>query len=319
MGKFRYLVYSIAVAFVGYGIWIYNNDGQQIRNAVASIGFVGLLFLCSLSLFNYFSRYIRWRFFLQTFEDKPTFLDGLLCYCAGFALSTTPGKAGEAVRCLYFRDRHGVDHAHSFAALLADRVTDLLAAILISVAALYYFESFRWISLAAPAVVLLVLLAVFFPRPLLYCSRVAERLAPGILKPFFAAAPLFFQRAGTLFAPNVLTTGVVLGVVSWSAEAWGFAWLAQQLGCTGNTAILMGVFCLAMIAGATLPGGLGGTEAAMAVLLIALGMGQTEAMVVTVLCRLATLWLSIMVGLCATLWLAQYPVQPVKPRENKNT
>ncbi|MCC7516403.1 MAG: flippase-like domain-containing protein [Pseudomonadales bacterium] len=319
MNKLRFLAYSILVAFVGYGVWIGVSDGQRIYAAVTQVGFSGLIFLCGLSLCNYLLRYLRWRYFLRVLGDVPDFVDGLYCYCAGFALATTPGKAGEAIRCWYFRERHGVEHAHSLAALLADRLTDLVAAVFLAAAALYYFEHFRWMSWAVPSVCLLVLLAVLYPAPWLYCSQHLARYVPARLKPFFIAAPLFFERANALFKPQVLCVGVLLGFISWSAEAWGFAWLAHQLGNTGHVAILMGVFSLAMIAGVVVPGGLGGTEAAMAMLLMALGMGGSEALVVTILCRLATLWLSIALGVCAMLWLAQRPFAVSQQNAGKHT
>jgi len=301
--KYQYLIYSVIAAFAGYGIWIFYTDGTSITAALHALGFSGVLLLCSLSLCNYFLRYVRWQYFLRKLGDKPHFLDGLYCYCAGFALTTTPGKAGEAIRCLYFKNRHRVEHAHSFAALLSDRITDLVAATLIASFAIYHFSDFRWLGWAIPFVVLSIILAILFPAPWLRLCSTFEHKSPSVLKPFFAAAPLFFQRAGTLLAIRPLLIGTLLGTVSWSAEAWGFAWLAQQVGCIEPAATLMGVFCLAMIAGAALPGGLGGTEAAMAFLLIALGLGSAEAAIVTILCRLTTLWLSILIGLCAILWL----------------
>jgi uncharacterized membrane protein YbhN (UPF0104 family) len=55
---------------------------------------------------------------------------------------------------------------------------------------------------------------------------------------------------------------------------------------------------------------LGGTEAAMAVLLVAIGIGPAEAFVIAVLCRLATLWLAVLIGLLSMLWLEHRPFSP---------
>src|SRR6478609_8100039 len=106
---------------------------------MVQIGISGLLFLCLLSMTNYFLRYVRWHFMLRHLGDKPAFGDGLICYWAGFALTTTPGKMGETIRCLYFNTRHGVNNSHSFAVFLLERLSDLTPALLISTVALFYF------------------------------------------------------------------------------------------------------------------------------------------------------------------------------------
>ncbi|HQQ63570.1 MAG TPA: lysylphosphatidylglycerol synthase transmembrane domain-containing protein [Pseudomonadales bacterium] len=307
MNRFRFLVYSIVIAVGGYGLWAGMNDGQKILHAVSKVGVSGLLLLCSLSLLNYVLRYIRWYCMLRRLGDKPSWFDGLLCYWAGFALTTTPGKAGEAIRCLYFRNRHGVDNTHSLAALLTERVADLLAAMLLATGMLMRFEHFRWIAWVLLSVAALILLLVFMPSFALSINAWLHARAPHSLQPFFAGVPRFMERSASLLSPPVLTASVALGVLSWSAEAFGFAWLAIQLGSTESVVVLGGMFALSMIAGALLPGGLGGTEAAMAMQLAAVGMGPAEAFVVALICRLSTLWLAILIGLFAMLWLDAKP------------
>lgn len=306
--NFRFLIYSIILAIAGYGTWAAFNDGEKIVSAVRQIGVSGLLFLCSLSLFNYALRYLRWYLMLRRLGDKPAFGDGMLCYWAGFALTTTPGKAGEAIRCLYFKNRHGIDNAHSFAALLADRLSDLLSAMLMATGALFYFEHFRWVAWVLLALSGAILLVVFKPALLLVSARWFEQRSPAGIQSFFAAAPRFVERSASLLSPKVLLFSTLLGLVSWGAEAYGFSWLSLQLGAHASVPVLAGIFCLAMLAGSFLPGGLGGTEAAMAVLLAAVGVDPASAFVIALLCRLATLWLAVLIGLLSMLWLEHKPL-----------
>lgn len=306
MNHFRYLVYSIAFAVLGYGIWAGMNDGEEIRHAVSQIGVSGLLFLCALSICNYVLRYVRWYFLLRCLGDKPRFYDGLICYWAGFALTTTPGKMGEAIRCLYFNSRHGVNNAHSFAALLVDRISDLLPALLMSTAAFFYFPHLRWIGWLLLLLLLVILLVVYKPGLLLVLAEKAQAIAPAILLPFLQAAPRFFDRTATLVTPGILLPASALGLISWTAEAYGFSWLANLLGANADMMVLMGIFFVAMMAGVVTPGGLGGTEAVMATLLMAVGVGASQAFVVALICRIATLWLSIVIGLLSMLWLEHH-------------
>jgi uncharacterized membrane protein YbhN (UPF0104 family) len=316
--NFRFLIYSIILAVAGYGTWAALNDGAKILDAIGQIGLGGLLFLCSLSLLNYVLRYVRWYCLLRRLGDRPAFLDGMLCYWAGFALTTTPGKAGEAIRCLYFKDRHRVDNAHSFAALLADRLADLLSAMLMATGALFHFQHFQWVAWVLLALTACILFAVFRPTLLLGCANWCGRHAPATFRPFFDAAPRFVDRSASLLSPPVLLASTALGLLSWGAEAYGFAWLAQQLGTQADVMVLAGIFCLSMLAGSFMPGGLGGTEAAMAILLAALAVDPASAFVIALLCRVATLWLAVVIGLLCMLWLAHRPAPVLPPASGAN-
>lgn len=312
MNRFRFLAYSIVVAVIGYGIWAAMNDGEKIARAMAQVGVGGMLFLCSLSLVNYFLRYVRWYYLLRHLGDRPTFWDGLVCYWAGFALTTTPGKAGEVIRCLYFNTRHQVSNVHSFAALLVDRLCDLVPALLMSTWAFFHFEDFRWIGWAMLGLVVLVIVAVARPALFLAVSAWLARWVPSPIRPFFEEAPRFFEKSANLMSPGILLGACAVGLVSWCAEAYGFSWLARLLGAEADLLVLMGIFFLAMMAGVVTPGGLGGTEAVMAALLMAVGLDASAAFVVSLICRVATLWLSVVVGLLSMLWLAHRPA-PHRP------
>lgn len=67
----------------------------------------------------------------------------------------------------------------------------------------------------------------------------------------------------------------------------------------------MSIFALAMVAGALtfMPGGLGSAEVVLYVLMKTTGMGEAEAITATLLCRLATLWFAVVLGLLSVLWL----------------
>jgi hypothetical protein len=56
---------------------------------------------------------------------------GLRIYLSGFALTTTPGKAGEMFRALLLR-RLGVSVPTAFAAFISERLSDLIAVLLLT-------------------------------------------------------------------------------------------------------------------------------------------------------------------------------------------
>jgi uncharacterized protein (TIRG00374 family) len=296
---------------LGIGLWLglKDNEPRDIINAIGQIGWSGLILVCSLSLINYFLRYIRWRYLLTILGDKTGFLDGMLCYVAGFALTTTPGKAGEAVRCIYLKERHNVPHPHTLSALLSERASDALAGALLASVAFYTFQNndIRTIGIVFTAAIFSIILLLNQPALLTRLLAPLQNQPVKVLQKFVAAIPLFLQRSATLLSIKPLGAGTLIGFVSWSAEAYGFAWLAIQLGGEASIWLYMSIFAIGMIAGAIsfLPGGLGTAEAAMYLLLIATGMDSASAVIVTLVCRLATLWFAILLGLLAVLWLGK--------------
>jgi uncharacterized protein (TIRG00374 family) len=102
-----------------------------------------------------------------------------------------------------------------------------------------------------------------------------------------------------LLRPGYLLFGLSLGVLSWGLEGLSLYWIAQEVGVVGvrlETGI--GIYAMAVLAGALsfLPGGLGGTEAVMGVLLVAFGADGASAVAITLLCRIATLWFAVALG-----------------------
>jgi uncharacterized protein (TIRG00374 family) len=93
--------------------------------------------------------------------------------------------------------------------------------------------------------------------------------------------------------------GLAVGLVAWGVEAWGLYLVAQvvvpeQLTLAGAT----GIYAIAIIVGALsfLPGGLGSTEAVMTALLYTHGIPMPQAILLTLVCRLLTLWLAVGIG-----------------------
>ena len=65
----------------------------------------------------------------------------------------------------------------------------------------------------------------------------------------------------------------------------------------------IGIYAVATLTGVAavfLPAGIGGMEAVMTTLLVSRGASVSDALIATLLCRLATLWFAVLIGLAAT-------------------
>lgn len=291
------LALIVMLGWVGFGASI---DSQALGGALARLGPRGIAGILCLSLFNYLLRFVRWHWFLSRLGHHIPRRRHLLIYFAGFSLTMSPGKAGEALRSLYLRPL-GVGYGASLAALFAERLLDLLAIAVLAVAIVAGQPAYRPLFIGVLAAVLGLAVAVGLPhwnRQLrLLAARVPRRLrgmAVGLVQ-----AQLVSRQ---LLRPNLLVPGVLLGVLAWTAQGYVLYVVAHQFGLDLVPPTAISIYALAILASVAVffvPTGMGGTEAAMTALLVAFGAPFKTALLTTVLCQLSTLWFAVLLGMVA--------------------
>lgn len=290
----RLLILSVALAALGYlllSLWAgWRGVWEAIQQAGLSI--LGLALL--LSLVNYGLRFLRWRAYLKRLGHTLPWRDDLRIYLAGFALTTTPGKAGEMLRSVLL-DRFHVPASHSIAAFLVERFSDLITVVLLTaLGASFYPPALPWV-IGTLAASLLILLLLLIPNVLeRFIHFVAHRF-----QSLLRRLVRLIQAARRCLTPGPLLLGIGLGILAWGAEAVAFHTLLIAIEHPLPLPVSVFIYAFAMLVGGLsfLPGGLGGAEAVMTGLLVWQGLPQTEAVAATVLIRLATLWFAVAIGL----------------------
>lgn len=294
--RYRAVALSVlcaALGYLGFSLWA---GWQEVGRAAARVGTLGIALVLLLSLVNYGLRFLRWQGYLGVLGHAVPWPASLRIYLAGFALTTTPGKAGEALRGLLLRP-WGVPYPQSLAAFFSERLSDLSAVVLLALFGLTLYPQARPLIVAGVGLVAAGLL-------LLAQRRLVERLA-GVL-PASAERRLGFLHgllnvlleARRCHRPALLLGATLLSLMAWSAEALAFHWILHWMGADVPLAFAVFVYAIAMLTGALsfMPGGLGGAEAAMVALLVWKGMAGADAVAATVLIRLATLWFAVGLG-----------------------
>jgi uncharacterized protein (TIRG00374 family) len=92
-----------------------------------------------------------------------------------------------------------------------------------------------------------------------------------------------------------------LGLCAWGAEAGAFWVLLQAMQSPQSLVTAVSVYAFAMLAGAVsfMPGGLGGSEATMVLLLTVCQVPLPTAVSATLVIRVATLWFAVFLGIVA--------------------
>lgn len=290
----RALTLSIGLAALLYLVFVLLADRAAVLAALRRVGLPVLVAIFALSLLNYLLRFWRWQRYIAAFGHVLPWRRHFLYYLAGFTLTVTPGKAGEAVRSPYLRG-HGVSYAQSLAVLFVERLLDVLAMSLLALLILLARPDYAWLVAVAWASVLV--LGGLVTRPWLpdrlrdwgdghRYGHQLDRLAR------------LLDSAAMLLRPSHFLFGLGLGVLSWGLEGFSLYLIARAIGVELSPAAGIGIYAVAVLAGALsfLPGGLGGTEAVMGVLLVAFGSDSPAAVAITLLCRIATLWFAVALG-----------------------
>ena len=96
--QLRALSISVFLSIGGYALFTLWGGWGAVVEALQRIEMLDIVVLLALSLVNYALRFQRWHGYLQRLRHTVPWRFNLHAYLTGFALTTTPGKAGEALR-----------------------------------------------------------------------------------------------------------------------------------------------------------------------------------------------------------------------------
>jgi len=285
--------------YVGFTIWA---NAREVGAALSHFAWSAALLGAALAAGNYGVRWLRWEYYLRRLGIRIAVSDSVLVFLAGFALTVTPGKLGEAVKALLLRQSHDIPAARTAPIVIAERITDLIALLLLALAGVFTFEVDRRF-LAAGAIAVGLGLAVIGSETLAgwlfgLVERIPRfaRLVPKLRE--------FHGSATTLLKPGSLVVTTLLSAGSWFLECLAF-WTVVRGFPGAGLSLQAGTFIYASmtVAGALsfLPGGLGVTEAGMLALLgtFGTGIGRGTAAAATFVTRACTLWFAVAIGLGA--------------------
>lgn len=293
------LLYVGAVLYVDLG---------RIRDALVGYAWSAVLFALLLSSANYLLRFLKWELCLGWLavrgdgpSDAPRLTRGrsLLIYLAGLSMSVTPGKVGEVLRSYLLRLTDGVPFTRTAPIVVADRLSDLVALVILSALGVSQFREYLPVVLVTLVLVVAGVVVLGTPR---LCRGLIALLArlPGLAR-ISARAEALVDSSAALLRLRPLLVLSLISVLGWGLECVGY-WLIVRglVGAEASLALCTFLWSTTTLIGALsfLPGGLGATEGSLAVLVARLagGVSQAAALATTLLIRACTLWYGELVG-----------------------
>jgi len=303
----RRMLLSLAfglLVVVGLGAYA---DVRDIARVLRGFDWAVLPVVLVLTVFNYVGRFLKWQYYLGCINSRVRPGASALIFVSGLSMVMTPGKIGELLKSYLLRQVSGTPMARSAPIVLAERLTDGVALLLLgSVGLLMYRRGWEVLALIFAMAIAIVLIVQ--SRPLsLALLRTCEQM------PILARVALHLREAYEssyrLLRLDALLTAIGLGLVSWSGECVAFFVILRGLhleaGPDGNGLLLIkAAFILAsstLVGSASLlPGGLGVADSGIAGLLhLLLGTPRDVSVAATLLIRFCTLWFGVASGAAA--------------------
>lgn len=299
------IIFSIILgAAVFLGLSIYANFNELLE-AFALYNWLMFPLILALSLCNYIARFFKWEYYTKILNIKIERKMSFMIFLSSFVMSVTPGKIGEVFKSYLLKEYNGTPVSKSAPIVFAERITDFLSLVLLSMAGALMF-GYGTTLIIGFGIFFVVLVFIISSKKLSYAiigflerfkfiSRISHKI--------HTAYDSIYQMVR--FKELIVT--ILLSIFAWAFECFSFYLIVNGFGPENIVHIDLltatFVYGFATIAGAAtmLPGGLGATDASITGLLVFLGITKSIAAASTMIIRAATLWFAVIVGIFAVM------------------
>lgn len=260
--------------------WVRSAGGATLIRGLATVQPALVLLALATTAGWLFARFIRWQFLLRRVGVRLPIRTTLGTYIAGLPGTATPAYVGEAVRGFFIKRRFGVPMRISLAVLVLERLYDVAALALVTIAA----------TLMTGSPVRAVQVGVVFLA--LAVAGIA------VLWPLGRRVGIRGDAMARLRAPGTVVPALLLSLLAWATAALLLAIVARALGVSLGVAEGARVFGTSTLFGAVtlLPAGVGATGGVAILELGRLGLDTATAVLVVSLFRLTSTGAALALG-----------------------
>ena len=300
----KWLVWALIagiVVYAGLALW---SDSQELGAELKSLDWALFVPVILLTLANYGLRCLKWLALLKTLKIAIPNWDACRIFFAGLSMTISPAKAGELLKPYLVTKQTGVPMATTTSALVAERLTDIIAILALMALSLGAISgaaagnhTLGLIIIAGLIVIGLVVISVeslsLAMIRLISKLPLIGRLAPKIQELYEG------MRSCLAPAPFLLTT--VVSFIAWGLECIGYVYVFKAMGIEASLEVSTFIYTAGTVVGgllSILPGGVGAAEGSMVGLCMAqpLSLSRPEALTSALLIRVATLWMGVLIG-----------------------
>ena len=298
----------ILSALLGLGVLVVlglASDIGQVGQSFGSFSWATLPAILGFTALNYLLGWLKWDFYLRRMGmgQGVSYGDSALLFTSGMVMAVTPGKVGEVLKSYLLKRLNGTPISASAPIVLAERVTDGLAMLLLMGFGLTLYAPARplfYLLLALTVAGLLIAQSRALVDRVLALVRklpLGARVAPRLLTAYLSMRELLSWR--------ILLISTLISLVSWFGECVAMYYVLRGLGVPASFLLLQQatfVFAASTLFGLVsfLPGGLGVSEGSSTLMLERLiPLPAGPATTATIIIRFCTLWFGVTLGAVA--------------------
>jgi uncharacterized protein (TIRG00374 family) len=289
----------ISTAFAGLlylGFTIYA-DFNQVARVFKEFNWLLLPILLILSLLNYFTRFIKWDYYLSILKIPVKKIDSLSIFMSGLIMSVTPGKMGELLKSYLVKEIAGTQISKTAPIIFAERITDFISLIIIGLIGAYIYGYGGEITIAVGVFFLIVIIIISNKKLAMPLIGLIEKIS--FLKKHIAKIHNAYESSYQMLKLAPLIYMILLSLVGWFFECLGYHLILSNFGVSNSFIWASFSYAFATIVGSItmLPGGLGVTEGSLTYMVIKSGASKEIAVASTFIVRVVTLWFAVLVGI----------------------
>jgi SAM-dependent methyltransferase/uncharacterized membrane protein YbhN (UPF0104 family) len=256
--------------------WIVAGNTGQLAAVLGRANPATVAAMLSLTAFWLVVRFIRWQYMMRRAGVRIPIRGSAAAYLAGLPGTATPAYVGELIRGVFIRRRYGVPLRLTTAVLIAERVLDVLALMLILTATATDDLNWRGVAFSALLVAVLVVGAWFSVRH----------------------DPARSEREGFVTGVRAFTVALALSLVAWVAAGSLVSLASGALGSRLSIDSSLRAFSVSTLGGALslMPAGIGTAGTILILQLRQLGNTLTDAIAITSLVRLTSAGAALSLG-----------------------
>ena len=293
---------SIIIAGIIYLAFTFYADYKMVLTAFIKFNWYLLPPLLLLSFLNYFTRFLKWDYYLSVINVPIKKIDSLSIFMSGLVMSITPGKIGELLKSYLVKEVTNEPISKTAPVIFAERVTDFLSLLIISIIGAYTFNYGTALSVGVSVFFIIIIIIISNKRLCLSILSNLERSAT--LKKYLISIHNSYESSYQLLKPVPLLKMTIISLLAWGFECLGYYLILLNFNIDFGFFWTSFSYAFATIAGAVsmLPGGLGVTEGSLTFLLVKKEISNSTAVATTLLVRAVTLWFAVLVGVVSVFF-----------------
>ena len=226
-------------------------------------------------------RFLEWHYYLGVIDarDKISLLDSIVIFVSSFIFAVSPGKVAELLKAVLLKGKTGVPVARSAPIVIAERVVDGIAVIVVLVLAVLLASDnvdlapYRPLILTSGAILAAGLIVVQIAPLAYFCLNILRRIP--LLNRFYQPLLEFYESSREIFKLRHVIPVTLLGMGVYLSSTAGFLIVLYGIGLPLDlTLVFQAMFIVGITAAVAalsfVPNGAGVAEVSTSTLLVAL-------------------------------------------------